>query len=62
MRLSCGKTEFFHLKDVSFFYQRGLHMDKDGVTAFKQLVESAPILFYVADKNLKFTYINPFFS
>ncbi|MFT7052518.1 MAG: diguanylate cyclase (GGDEF)-like protein/PAS domain S-box-containing protein [Psychromonas sp.] len=37
-------------------------MDKDQVTAFKQLVESAPILFYVADKNLKFTYINPFFA
>ncbi|MFT6142094.1 MAG: diguanylate cyclase (GGDEF)-like protein/PAS domain S-box-containing protein [Psychromonas sp.] len=37
-------------------------MDKNGIAAFKQLVESAPILFYVADKNLKFTYINPFFS
>lgn len=37
-------------------------MDKYGVTAFTQLVESAPVLFYVADKNLKFTYINPFFS
>ncbi|PKH02764.1 hypothetical protein CXF72_09905 [Psychromonas sp. MB-3u-54] len=37
-------------------------MNKNGVTAFKQLVESAPILFYIADRNLKFTYINPFFS
>jgi len=37
-------------------------MGKNEVTAFKQLVETAPILFYVADTNLKLTYINPFFS
>jgi diguanylate cyclase (GGDEF)-like protein/PAS domain S-box-containing protein len=37
-------------------------MNKNAATAFKQLVETAPILCYVADKNLKFTYINPFFS
>jgi diguanylate cyclase (GGDEF)-like protein/PAS domain S-box-containing protein len=37
-------------------------MDKHGVTAFKQLIESAPVLFYIADKKLKFTYINTFFS
>jgi len=37
-------------------------MNKYEVTIFKQLVESSPLLLYAADKNLKLTYINSFFS
>lgn len=37
-------------------------MSELGIEEYKQLAESVPALCYVADNNLHFRYINPFFS